>query len=148
MVPPLPDIFQIGMVVLLKPLLDNGPSPVASEILRPDTVPEGRDVDQISRKQRLDHEYWFIRKLAEVAPASGFVEISREALQEACIPRTSRGTHVKRWLSRLTSLITPKALAPVSKEQLCYGHVLIAFRLKEDDRICLRMLKASDCPFS
>ncbi|KAL7056054.1 hypothetical protein AAHC03_020952 [Spirometra sp. Aus1] len=175
--------------VLLKPLLDNGPSPVASEVLRPDAVPEGRDVEQISRKQRLDHEYWFIRKLAEVAPAGGFVEISREALQEACLPRISRGTHVKtyvdpsdydvlrvwtrglhpsrmypidrslsqpsttepsrslgvpsvqRWLSRLTSLITPKAIAPVPKEQLCYGHVLIVFRLKEDDRLCLRMLK-------
>uniref|UniRef100_A0A0X3PQR7 Uncharacterized protein n=1 Tax=Schistocephalus solidus TaxID=70667 RepID=A0A0X3PQR7_SCHSO len=177
--------------VLLKPLLDNGPSPVDSEVLNPDAVQEGRDVDQISRKQRLDHEYWFIRKLAEVAPAGGFVEISREALQEACLPHISRGTHVKTyvdptdydvlrvwtrglhpsrmypidrslsqssppsqssgvssaqlWLSRLTSLITPKALAPVPKEQLCYGHVLIVFRLKEDDKLCLRMLKASDC---
>lgn len=173
--------------VLLKPLLDNGPSPVDSEVLNPDAVQEGRDVDQISRKQRLDHEYWFIRKLAEVAPAGGFVEISREALQEACLPHISRGTHVKTyvdptdydvlrvwtrglhpsrmypidrslsqssppsrssgvssaqlWLSRLTSLITPKALAPVPKEQLCYGHVLIVFRLKEDDKLCLRMLK-------
>lgn len=49
----------------------------------------------LGRKERLDHEYWFLRKLEEVAPCGGFSEVSQESLQAACLPRKSRASRVK-----------------------------------------------------
>ena len=49
----------------------------------------------LGRKERLDNEYWFLRKLEEVAPSAGFLEISEDALQSACLPRPSRSSQVK-----------------------------------------------------
>lgn len=49
----------------------------------------------LGRKERLDNEYWFLRKLEDIAPSGGFSEVSQEALQSACIPRPSRSSRVK-----------------------------------------------------
>lgn len=46
-------------------------------------------------------------------------------------------------LNRISSLITPKIMATVPREDLCYGHVLVAYRLKQDETLRLRMLKVS-----
>ncbi|KAM7534493.1 hypothetical protein Aperf_G00000115415 [Anoplocephala perfoliata] len=180
--------------LLFQPLLDaKVPPPPATDAL------VKKRSQLLGRKERLDNEYWFLRKLEEIAPAGGFSEISDEALQAACLPRPSRSSNVKtyvdpadydvlriwtrglhpaslyplnrslkqrpmdsvstpnkednnstlrsrlaslnRWLERLTSLVGPKPLPLVPPGYLCYGHVLLAYRLKGDNSLCLRMLK-------
>ncbi len=48
-----------------------------------------------------------------------------------------------RLVDRLTRLVSPRAMAAVPRGggDLCYGHVLIAYRLKGDDMLRLRMMK-------
>ncbi|KAM3185981.1 hypothetical protein ACTXT7_005281 [Hymenolepis weldensis] len=183
-------------MLLFQPLMDSkvSPPPAADGLVK-------KQSQLLSRKERLDNEYWFLRKLEEVAPAGGFSEISQEALQAACLPRPSRSSNVKtyvdpadydvlrvwtrglhpsslypldrslkqrpvdplsvpvgegeksaktpssrmaslnRWLERLTSLVGPKPLPLVPSDYLCYNHVLLAYRLKGDNSLCLRMLK-------
>lgn len=55
----------------------------------------------------------------------------------------SRLASLNRWLERLTNLVGPKPLPLVPSDYLCYGHVLLSYRLKGDNSLCLRMLKVS-----
>ncbi|VDN96558.1 unnamed protein product [Rodentolepis nana] len=186
-------------MLLFQPLMDAkvSPPPATDALVK-------KQSQLLSRKERLDNEYWFLRKLDEISPAGGFSEISQEALHAACLPRPSRSSNVKtyvdpadydvlrvwtrglhpsslyhldrslkqrpidqlsspppppregdkptktftsrvaslnRWLERLTSLVGPKPLSLVPSDYLCYNHVLLAYRLKGDNSLCLRMLK-------
>lgn len=56
---------------------------------------------------------------------------------------SSRMASLNRWLERLTSLVGPKPLPLVPSDYLCYNHVLLAYRLKGDNSLCLRMLRVS-----
>ncbi|VDD83346.1 unnamed protein product [Mesocestoides corti] len=168
-------------MLLLKPLLD-------TKLQVSSATDPAVKAKILHYKERLDHEYWFLRKLNEIAPDGGFSEVSREYLQMACIPRASRASRVKtyvdpadyevlrvwtrglhpacmypidrslksrpsateipskndtvnKWINRLTNILTPKALPVVPKDDLCYGHVLVAYRLKGDSVLHLRMMK-------
>ncbi|KAH9278248.1 hypothetical protein ECG_09005 [Echinococcus granulosus] len=186
-------------MLLFQPLMDaKVSSPSAT-----DAVVKGRS-PLLSRKERLDSEYWFLRKLEDIAPSGGFSEVSQEALQSSCLPRPSRTSQVKtyvdpadyevlrvwtrglhpacmypldrslkrrpveatttstvtdgsitdsskhqgnriaslkRWVERLINLVGPKAMSLVPADHLCYNHVLLAYHLKGDNALCLRMLK-------
>nr|CDS25630.1 expressed conserved protein [Hymenolepis microstoma] len=183
-------------MLLFQPLIDAkvSPPPATDALVK-------KQSQLLSRKERLDNEYWFLRKIDEISPAGGFSEISQEALHAACLPRPSRSSNVKtyvdpadydvlrvwtrglhpsslyhldrslkqrpvdqlsfppregdkpiktlssrvaslnHWLERLTSLVGPKPLSLVPSDYLCYNHVLLAYRLKGDNSLCLRMLK-------
>ncbi len=61
----------------------------------------------LGRKERLDHEYWFLRKLEEIAPDGGFAEVAQDALQAACMPRGARSARVKVIVSLISSIVPP-----------------------------------------
>ena len=52
-------------------------------------------------------------------------------------------TSLNRWLHRLSNMVGPKAMPLVPKDHLCYNQVLLAYRLKGDNNLSLRMLKVS-----
>ncbi|VDM17490.1 unnamed protein product [Hydatigera taeniaeformis] len=180
------------LMLLFQPLMDAK----VSSLPAADAMVQGRS-SLFGRKERLDSEYWFLRKLEEIAPSSGFSEVSQEALQSACLPRPSRSSQVKtyvdpadydvlrvwtrglhpacmypldrsskrrpveamttsavsgqgqdnyilslkRWSERIINLVGPKAMSLVPSDHLCFNQVLIAYRLKGDSALCLRMLK-------
>ncbi|VDK41300.1 unnamed protein product [Taenia asiatica] len=186
-------------MLLFQPLMDAKVSLPSSA----DAFLRGRS-PMLSRKERLDSEYWFLRQLEDIAPSGGFSEVSQEVLQSACIPRPSRSSQVKtyvdpadydvlrvwtrglhpacmypldrslkqrpakamtiptisggsitdsekrqgsriaslkQWGERLINLVGPKTVSLVPADHLCFNHVLLAYRLKGDNALCLRMLK-------
>lgn len=48
--------------------------------------------------ERLDQEYWLLRRISELAMVNGFAETSLEAVQAACRPRAPTGTKIKTYV--------------------------------------------------
>lgn len=90
--------------LLLKPLVSTGSSSSLNESELTDA--ELPSKKELTRRQILDQEYWFLRKLTEIAPDGGFTEVSQEALQTCCLPRASRASLVKVGHSILPILFT------------------------------------------
>ncbi|CAL8103652.1 unnamed protein product [Calicophoron daubneyi] len=42
---------------------------------------------QLSRTEKLNQEFWLLRRLSELAPAAGFMEVTRNSMEHACRPK-------------------------------------------------------------
>lgn len=59
-----------------------------------------------------------------------------------------RVASLKRWGERLINLVGPRAMPLVPADHLCFNHVLLAYRLKGDNALCLRMLRVRSQVFT
>ncbi|TGZ59015.1 hypothetical protein CRM22_009318 [Opisthorchis felineus] len=49
----------------------------------------------------LDHEFWLLRRFAQLAPRAGFIEVTRDQLENACSPRRLEGSSAMLYIDPL-----------------------------------------------